>query len=227
MDAEMESSSSRSRGTASNPTGGTRLGVSADNRLSETQTSSRLLTQDIGFGRRQVKDLGERFGALHDRSFFAEWRTRTAERGRSSSAEMLDVLADLGLAWRDIARLVGVSVPAVKKWRRGDGVTGENRRKIASLLALCDLIEDHYMVSDIGSWFEMPIVADVNFAPLDLYENNRADLVFRFASGHDDPERIMTDYRSDWRTSMVSEFETFRSADGSLSIRPKGGDNDS
>lgn len=41
-------------------------------------------------------------------------------------ASMLSDLAELGFAWRDIARLVKVSVPAVQKWRKGgEGLRGE------------------------------------------------------------------------------------------------------
>jgi len=210
-------------GPAANaPTGGHRLDIAEGSGLSETRTSTRLLTEDIGFERGQVRDLDERYGKLHDRSFAVEWRTQTTIRAKESTAQLLALLADSGFAWRDIARLVGVSLPAVKKWRRGDGVSGENRRRVASLIALCDVIEDHYSITELASWFEMPILDGINLTALDLYEANRADLIFRLASGHDDPERVATDFRLDWRTALTSEFETFKSADGELSIRLKG-----
>lgn len=55
-------------------------------------------------------------------------------------ASMLSDLAELGFAWRDIARLVKVSVPAVQKWRKGEKASGESHSRVASLLAACDLI---------------------------------------------------------------------------------------
>ena len=207
--------------TSSKPTGGPDLGSVVRPTLSQTRTSSQLLTEDIGFERNQVKGLGEEFDQLHHRSFAVEWRTQTALRAKDSTSEMLGILADLGFAWRDIARLVGVSVPAVKKWRRGEGVTGENRHKVASLVAFCDLIIGHYAIHEIASWFEMPIVPEVSITALDLYQADRADLIFRLASGYEDPERIVTDYHPHWRSALTSSFETFRSADGMLSIRPK------
>lgn len=60
------------------------------------------------------------------RNAAVEWRTAAAERAKDSVASMLSDLADLGFARRDIARLVKVSVPAVQKWRRGEGVRGES-----------------------------------------------------------------------------------------------------
>jgi len=88
---------------------------------------------------------------LHQRSHEVEWRTLAADRARSSTTALLDELAAMGFAWRDVARLVGVSVPAVQKWRRGEGATGENRARLASLLAACDLIAAHYLVEDLAT----------------------------------------------------------------------------
>ncbi len=189
--------------------------------ISETRTAAKLLTEDIGFDRGKVRVLTEQFEDLHHRSHSVEWRTRTVDRGRASAAEMLTELGDLGFAWRDVARLVGVSVPAIQKWRRGDRATGENRRKVASILAACDLIVDHYEVQEIASWFEMPMVAGVPIAPIDIYVAERADLVFEYAGGGADPEQIMSSFDSEWRDRYRSDFEVFRSGDGSLSVRSK------
>jgi transcriptional regulator with XRE-family HTH domain len=145
----------------------------------------------------------------------------TADRGKASITEMLAELADLGFAWRDIARLVGVTVAAVQKWRRGEGATGESRRRVASLLAACDLIAEHYEVREIASWFEMPLVGEAPVTPIDLYVEERVDLVFDYASGHADPEQILSDFDPRWRERYRSDFEVFRAADGQLSIRPK------
>lgn len=187
--------------------------------LSATRTAARILTDDIGFERRSVRDLNNRYNDLHQRSIFNEWRVRTAERGRASVGEMLNELAGLGFAWRDVARLVGKSVPAVQKWRRGEGASGESRLNVASLLAACDLIIDHYEVQEIASWFEMPIVSGVPITPMDLYAGARVDLVFEYASGQrDDPEQILTDFEPDWSDRYRSDFEVFRADDGQLSI---------
>jgi hypothetical protein len=103
----------------------------------------------------------------------------------------------------------------------GERATGESRLKVASLLAACDLIAEHYDVREIASWFEMPLVADVPVTPIDLYATEQPQLVFEYASGHDDPEQVLTSFDPEWRARYRSDFEVFRAGDGELSIRPK------
>ncbi len=150
-----------------------------------------------------------------------EWRKTTAERGRASVSSMLVDLADLGFAWRDIARMVGVSVPAVQKWRKGEKASGASRNRIASLLAACDLITKHYLVDDIASWFEMPLSTSAPITPIVLFSANRPELVFEFASGHVDPEDLLTEFDPEWRERYRSDFEVFEASDGNRSIRLK------
>jgi transcriptional regulator with XRE-family HTH domain len=189
--------------------------------ISETRTETRLLTEDIGFHRSQARDLHGDFDSLHQQSHILEWNQRTAERARASLSDMLDELADLGFSWRDVARLVGVSVPALQKWRRGDKASGESRGRVAALLAACDLIKDHYLVADVAQWFEVPVVLDCPVTPIDIYASERRSLVFDLAGGHSDPEQILTSFDPEWRDRYRSDFETFRAGDGRLSVRPK------
>jgi hypothetical protein len=192
-------------------------------KISRTQTSARLLTEQIGGDRRQasvhISDVRDR----HQRSQLDEWGIRTQSRGRASMKDLLEELADLGFAWRDVARLVGVSVPAVQKWRRGEGATGENRRGVAGLLAACDLIAEHYQVAEVASWFEMPVRADAPVTPIDLWAAGRHNLVFEYGSSHDTPEGILTQWDPEWRERYRSDFEVFEAGDGQLAIRPQGG----
>lgn len=190
--------------------------------ISATQTVAAVLTEDIGYMRSQVRGLSEDTNELHQRSHYVEWNARTNDRGRAGVVDMLAELADFGFAWRDIAKLVGVSVPAIQKWRKGERTTGPNRHKIASVLAACDLIMEHHGVQEIASWFEMPLLAGVPVTPLDLWHAERSDLVFECASGHEDPAQMLTEFDPGWRDRYRSDFEAFRAADGNLSIRAKG-----
>ena len=186
-----------------------------------TRTTVAILTEDIGFERGRAKVINDQVGDLHKKSMFLEWQVITAERGKAAPAQMLIEIGEYGFAWRDVARLVGVSIAAVQKWRKGDGVSGDNRRKIASLLAACDLITNHYGVSEIASWLEMPVLENVPVSPLDLYAAGQHKLLFDFASGHLDPEQTLTEFDPTWRVRYHSDYEVFRAADGELSIRPK------
>lgn len=189
--------------------------------ISETQTVAVLLTDDIGYHRQKTRVLHNDAEQLHQKSHYAEWGVRTSERGRSSTQEMLEELSDLGFAWRHIAALVGVSVPAVQKWRRGERTTGQNRQKVASLLAACNLVVEHYGVQEVASWFEMPLLPGVPATPVDLWSTGRTDLVFDYASGHLGPEQVLTIWDGQWRERYRSDFEKFRAGDGQLSIRLK------
>lgn len=190
--------------------------------LSETKLMATRLTEDVGGGRNEARILHEEYDDLHQRSHDVEWRAATAGRAKASVGTMIGELADLGFAWRDIARLVGVSVPAVQKWRRGEKASGDSRKRLASLLAACDLITHHYMVEEIASWFEMPLSSGAPLTPIDLYASDRADLVFEFASGHTDPESLLSQFEPDWRERYRSEFEVFEASDGNRSLRMRG-----
>lgn len=179
------------------------------------------LTTEVGENRSVARILHEDYDDLHKQIHDVEWRTAAAERGKASVTSMLAELAGLGFAWRDIARLVNVSVPAVQKWRKGENASGDSRSRIARLLAACDLIADHYMVDEIASWFEMPLSASAPVTSITLYAANRADLVFEFASGHADPEALLSDFDPDWRERYRSDFEVFEASDGNRSIRMK------
>lgn len=187
--------------------------------LTETKTVATVLTENIGYIRKQARHLHAATDRLHQKSHYAEWNDRTNQRGRARAKEMLDELADLGFAWRDVAKLVGVSVPSIQKWRRGEGTTGENRQKVASLLAACDLISEHYGIQEVASWFEMPLHLGTAVTPIELWAGGRPDLVFDLASGHTDSEQILTAWNPRWRDGP--DFEVFRAADGQMSIRPK------
>ncbi|WP_081005168.1 hypothetical protein [Rhodococcus rhodochrous] len=140
---------------------------------------------------------------------------------------LVEALADLydhGFAWRDIARILGVSVPAVAKWRRGGGGTGENRLRAAKLLALIEMLEQRW-VSEPVSWLEMRVREGVALTHLDLLAAGRYDLVIDLASAHTGDnmaEKVLSEFDPEWRSNLVDDvFETYVAEDGIVSIRPK------
>lgn len=180
------------------------------------------LTDSAGSLRSQAKDLHEDTSALHQSVLVSEWQRLTAQHARTAPLTLLQELADLGFGWRDIARMLRVSVPAVQKWRRNGGVSGPHRRSIASLLALCDLVRERYMIQEIASWFEMPISGEAPVTPIDLYAEERISLLLDYASGQgSDPEQLLNAYDPAWRERFRSDFEVYRETDGNMSIRPR------
>jgi hypothetical protein len=141
------------------------------------------------------------------------------ERAREDVANLLNELSKVrGLGWSDIARLVGVSVQALRKWRQHEPITGENRLAVARLAALLDLLEG-VPVQDAAGWLEIPLVQGYALRHVDLYQRARADLLFDLAHLRISPAEAMTELDPDWRDHYRLDHEVFDADDGQLSIR--------
>ena len=99
----------------------------------------------------------------------------------------------------DVARMIGVSVPAIQKWRRGGAATGESRLQRGRCAGCLHLDCRALPVKDIAGWFEAPILMGYPVTALDLYAARKVQLVFELASGHADPERVLGDFDPSWR----------------------------
>jgi hypothetical protein len=179
------------------------------------------LTDQAGHLSNRAQILHDDTADLHLNVIMQEWQSKSTDFVRQDMPTLLAKLADLGFAWRDIARLIGVSVPAVQKWRRGSAATGQSRFYAAAVLAACTLIAEHYMVQDIASWFEAPVAFGYPVTALDLYAAKKPQLVFRLATGQADPEQVLSAFDPDWRETYRSDFEIFEAEDGGLAIRAK------
>ena len=156
--------------------------------------------------------------ALHQRTQRHDLNARTSAKARASAQELLNQLAHLGYSWSMIARLVGVSVPALRKWRQGESSTGENRRRIAELAALTDFL-DEYMITDIPSWLEVPLDPYAAITCADICAAGRVDLVLDFAANRiASPHALLDAFDPDWKLK-ISDYEVIPSADGIPSIR--------
>jgi transcriptional regulator with XRE-family HTH domain len=200
------------RGTAA-------TGVTSTRIPTQTRTTAAVLTEDIGDLRRRVRELSVTASTVHQNAYMEEWQVLTQGRAALGGPSLLEALADLGFSWRDIARLVGISVPAIQKWRKGGKLSPENRRKLASLLAACDFITMHFLVEDIGQWFEMPITDSAPITPIDLWADGNPVLVFEYATRHLTPDETMDKFDPSWRERYRTNVEVFRDDDGILGLR--------
>lgn len=190
---------------------------------SGTSKSVRELNGDAAVIRAQAGDLHSTSTSLHHRTRDYALSLSRNDWGRKSPADLLAHLSELGFAWRDIARMVGVSVPAIQKWRRGERITGDNRARLTQLLAVLQMVTDEYLISDPASWFEMPIVDGVAVTPIDLYVAGSVELLLDWASHYEVDSTVVLDkFDADWRQTHVDKnFEIFVAEDGELSIRPR------
>lgn len=184
-------------------------------------------TQDVT-GARELAASDRRFAEMwtreavdtHDGAVERDLDNRAAAHARQGGLDLLEELSTAGLAWRDIARLVGVSVPAVQKWRRGQAITGANRSRLAQVAAVIERLGE--LVQDPASWLETPVKDEVHVVPLDLLVAAKDRVVVLFGEGHCSVEDFLTEYDPDWRLTRVDgSFETIVDVDGQRSIRPR------
>ena len=192
---------------------------------SKTRTIDELV-EDVGFLRNRARLLGEdvdetarQAGELHHRAFEAQLNTRARDVARREAAAILEEIAGHGFAWRDIARLVGVSVPAVRRWRQGEPTTGPHLLAIARLLAFIDILRTDHLVSDVAAWMEMPLVPEAPLTGVDLAEAGRLTDLLDLAAQHARAEEVLDSWRPGWRDRYRSDFEVFEAADGEMGIR--------
>lgn len=193
---------------------------------SATRTIAELL-DDIGFLRNRTKILVEdsvevhsSTEQLHNDSLATLHRTTSLDRAKQGTATLLEELSDLGFSWTDIGRLVGVSVPALRKWRLGGSSKGENRKRLADLVALCDIAREQYLIDDVASWLETPIHNEAPVTTLDLVAEGRFDLALRLASEQaSDADSVLDDFDPMWRQRHQSAVEVFTAPDGIPGLR--------
>ena len=182
-------------------------------------TTAASITRDYGMLRDRTSILDADVANDHRAASLLTLERLAHDLARQDVTNLLNELStDRGVGWSDIARLVGVSVQAVSKWRRQEPVTGENRLAVARLAAFFDLLEE-IPVHDPAGWLEIPLVQGYSLRHLDLYRNNRADLLFDLAHLRLTPEQAMTELDPDWQQSFRLEHEVFDAGDGHLSIR--------
>ena len=160
-------------------------------------------------------DLHDSAEQLHSEALDVHLRTLANQRVREELSALLEELSGLGFSWRDIARTSRVSVPALRKWRQGAPATGENRKRVATMAAFCNIARDEYHIREVASWLETPIHPDAPITPMDMIVRDRWDLVLRLAGTHgEDPELMLEEFEPGWRKRYESSVEIFVGPDG-------------
>jgi hypothetical protein len=183
-----------------------------------TRTSQDELVEQAGELRSATRFLSEDVADVHDRALEIQLDGRTDEAAKRAVPDLLNELAEMGFAWRDIARLVGVTVPALRKWRQGEPASGLNRGAVARLLAFVDVLRADHLVQDVPSWMEIPLAGSA-IAGLDVYAAGRAKLLLLHAAGHLTSEQVLDQFNPLWRDESDDRFEIVTAADGAPLVR--------
>jgi hypothetical protein len=183
-----------------------------------TRTSFDELAEHAGHLRSATRLLTQNVAEVHDEVLDVQLEARTEEAAKRSVPELLSELAALGFSWRDIARLVGVTVPALRKWRLGGSTTGGHRRAIARLLAFVDVLRSDHLVNHVSSWLEMPI-GDSDLNGIDVYSAGEDRRLLLHAAGHLSSEELLDQFDPSWRDKQADRYEIVTADDGEPIIR--------
>lgn len=186
----------------------------------QTASGSAVLARQYALLRDRVGVLNEDVNERHRQARTYDLDERARSKAKRSVPSLLEQLSNRGIAWRDLARLVGVSVSAVRKWRQGGHATGESRFAVAQLAAFLDLLEG-FMIEDPVGWMELPVADGFTVRHLDVYEAGRPDLLLDLADLRIRPNEALDQMDPQWRTKFASEFEVFEAGDHNLSIRKR------
>lgn len=201
------------------PTGSLAGGVSGYEASAFNET--RALSLGTDYLRTQVDLLGGAVQELHGEVREHDLSDRTLGKTKKSVAGLLDELAsDRGMGWSDIAEVLGVSISAIRKWRKGGDANPERRLKLARVAAVLDVLEEKGLVQDPAAWMEMDLPLDAGYfiRPLDLYLDGHVTALIELAEQRNTVIEVLDQVRPNWRESR-SDFEVFLDTDGQRSIR--------
>jgi transcriptional regulator with XRE-family HTH domain len=179
---------------------------------------------ETGSLRTQVNALGGDIADIHNQATERDLRARAAVKAKHGVPTLLKELAvHRGMAWSEIARLVGVSVSAVRKWRTGGDATPEKRRFLAQLAAFLDLLEES-SVEDPAQWLEMDLALPGDYAvrAVELYASGHMIALLEIAGQRRDPAHVLDEIEPQWRETRRSDIEVFTATDGQLAFRERG-----
>jgi transcriptional regulator with XRE-family HTH domain len=183
--------------------------------------STRALSLRADYLRTEVDTLGGEVQELHGEARELDLADRTFQKTKRSVSALLEELTnERGMGWSDIAEVVGVSISAIRKWRKGGDASPESRSKLARIAAVLDLLEEKGLVQDPAAWMEMDLPLDSGYfiRPLDLYLEGHIVALIDLAEQRQTVAQVLDQVRPNWRNSR-SDFEVFIDTDGQRSIR--------
>ena len=187
-------------------------------------TETRALSIDADWLRTDVEMLHEDVKSLHDRTRSLDLDDRAYDKATNSDVPRLleELAVSRGMSWSDIALATGVSVSAVRKWRKGGTATAESRGNLGKVAALLDVLEEK-AVPDPAQWMEMrlPLPSGYFIRPIDLYVDGHAEALIELAERRQEAEQVLDEATPGWRDART-DFEVVVDSDGQRTIRAKG-----
>lgn len=190
----------------------------------QTETSPELIDAEWRERRQHLTGQTRKAATDHLAHYARSLAIAAARNTRRSVIDLLTELSEAhGVTWSDIATTLGISVPALRKWRKSGGTTPDNHRSLAELTAFFDMLAQ--IVDSPARWMSMPLVSGFNVTPFDLYSTETAARLLDLAAGNAGVtvEGTLDIVSPGWRDRWRSEYEVFEATDGELSMRPRRG----
>jgi hypothetical protein len=184
-------------------------------RISNAERTER----DAGRRRREAREAID----WHEQTLRSLLRHKTDDKARLGLPSLLLILTtEYGLGWTDIARLVGVSVPAVRKWRHGGDITSTRLQSVARLVAFLNMLEEEE-IRDPATWLNLPLddpgdeIFSGAITKRQIYISGGVIDLLEYAKRYISPEELLARASvSESRTSGINRVVS--APDGNLSI---------
>lgn len=153
-----------------------------------------------------------------------DWLTARRQdlvRTRSVQELLHELSVDQGMTWVDLSRMLRISVPALRKWRKAGGVSPENRDRLAGIVAFLQVLYEAG-VRDPAPWITHPLVDGYTVTVLDLYTPKLASDFIELGAGDVSPVMLLDRIEPQWRETYKSEYEVVGAEDGMPALRPRG-----
>lgn len=144
-----------------------------------------------------------------------------AAQGRRDPAQLLtDLSGNWGMTWVDIARIIGVSVPAIRKWRTSaSNASPENQSRLVALAGFLEVLNELLGGAAPASWLALPLVEGYSVTPRHILDETTAAALLDHAAGNITAINLLERVDSGWRDTYRSDYEVFMADDGNLGLR--------
>lgn len=157
---------------------------------------------------------------LHHETAREALNEEAAVIARSDPYSLLDELGTTyGLSWTTVARMVAVSPTAIRKWRKGEKISADNRSRLALAVAFMHTVE-RFPIEHPASWIEMPVSPQTTLRHIDIFELNRIDLLLELVGGRMTAHEALDELDPEWRQhhGVDERFAVVEAGDGRKSI---------
>jgi hypothetical protein len=164
---------------------------------------------------------------LHARVQSEDLDRRAMQRAQTHPADLLTAAAeDLGMSWNLLARLMRVSPTAIRKWRRGQPITPDNRRQLALVIAFSEALHEvNPRITDASLWLETRLHRATTLTGADLFAAGRIDALLDVAAERMTATEALDMFDPQWKQHYPADenFGVVVADDGIPSIVPAGG----